>query len=92
MGARTGRPRGWRDDPAWRHQRALAAGRASGVAAHARALARVAHLKPAAAYSKGYGNGYRRAYVYWQRWARRTVAQLAGRKVAHIHDIAARVQ
>lgn len=81
MGARTGRPRGWRDDPAWRHQRAVAAGRGAARAARERALERAAGLKPAAAYAQGDRVGYQRAYRYWRRWALRTVEQLTGRKV-----------
>lgn len=82
MGARTGRPRGWRDDAAWRRERGLKAGRASALAAKRRAVARARGLTPAEAYVHGDGNGYRRAYAYWRRWAVRTVAQLTGRKVA----------
>lgn len=82
MGACTGRPRGWIEDPAKRHARAVKAGAASGRAAQARARERVKGLTPEEAFAQGDRVGYARAYHFWRRWARRTVEQLTGRTVA----------
>lgn len=82
MGARTGRPRGWRDDPQWRRERALKAGAAAARAARVRAAQRASGLSPSQAYTLGDRNGYHRAYAYWRRWAFQTVERLTGRKVA----------
>lgn len=82
MGLRTGRPRGWIDDPAKRHARAAKAGAAARRAHLERARERAEGLSGAAAFSKGYRVGYQRAYQGWRQWAYRTVERLTGRKVA----------
>lgn len=81
MGERTGRPRGWIDDPAKRHARAVKAGEAARRAHHARAIERAKRFSPAAAYLRGDRAGYTRAYHYWRAWALRTVEQLTGQRL-----------
>lgn len=63
---KTGKPRGWRDDPAWRHARAVKAGQAAKRAHAAQAIARVKGLSATQAYQRGYITGYKRAYVAWR--------------------------
>lgn len=68
-------------DPAWRHARSIAAGKASGRARLEKARLEAEGLPPGAAFLKGDRIGYARAYHYWQRWAEQTVERLTGRKV-----------
>lgn len=60
-------------DPIVRHLRAKKAAEASVRAKRQQALERAAGLTPAEAYTRGYQMGYRRAYVYWHRWAWRAI-------------------
>lgn len=62
MRARTGRPRGWLEDPAARRARAVKASQAAARRRLERAAAATAGLTPVEAYLRGDQNGYARAY------------------------------
>jgi hypothetical protein len=66
MAKKTGKPRGWRDDPAWRHQRAVKAGEAARRAHQRRAIERSVGYTKAENYIRGYRVGFNRAYQFWR--------------------------
>ena len=66
MGRPTGRPRGWRDDPAWRHARALKAGLAARAAHAKRRGAKLGHLTKSEAYWLGYRTAANRIYRWYR--------------------------